>query len=112
MTVDAISFHAVRKTVMALAPEDLSGLSVTPNWTALPFLPLLQEMVGGLWTAAIVIVVGAWICAGIAWLAGKVFESSTMQRYSGMTFIWLAIGTMVIGSAVTIVKFFAVQALF
>ena len=29
-----------------------------------------------------------------------------------MTFIWLAIGTMVIGSAVTIVKFFAVQALF
>ena len=39
-------------------------------------------------------------------------HSGPMQQYSGTVFIWCALATMILGSAMAIVKFFATQALF
>ena len=80
---------------------DISNLKVSPNFTFFPFMQLVSDMVGGLWALSLYIAVGAWICAAIAW-----------QQYSGTVFIWCALATMILGSAMAIVKFFATQALF
>lgn len=48
----------------------------------------------------------------IAWIAGRVIHSGPMQQYSGTVFIWCALATMILGSSMAIVKFFATQALF
>ena len=77
-----------------------------------PFMQLVSDMVGGLWALSLYIAVGAWICAAIAWIAGRVIHSGPMQQYSGTVFIWCALATMILGSAMAIVKFFATQALF
>ena len=42
----------------------------------------------------------------------RVIHSGPMQQYSGTVFIWCALATMILGSAMAIVKFFATQALF
>ena len=86
---------------------DLSNLKVSPNFSFFPFMDLVSNMVGGLYIA-----VGAWICVAIAWIAGRVIHSGPMQQYSGTVFIWCALATMILGSAMAIVKFFATQALF
>ena len=85
---------------------DLSNLKVSPNFSFFPFMDLVSNMVGGPWALSLYIAVGAWICAAIAWIAGP------MQQYSGTVFIWCALATMILGSAMAIVKFFATQALF
>ena len=98
---------------------DLSNLKVSPNFSFFPFMDLVSNMVGGLWALSLYIAVGAWICAAIAWIcaaiawiAGRVIHSGPMQQYSGTVFIWCALATMILGSAMAIVKFFATQALF
>lgn len=91
---------------------DISNLKVSPNFTFFPFMQLVSDMVGGLWALSLYIAVGAWICAAIAWIAGRVIHSGPMQQYSGTVFIWCALATMILGSAMAIVKFFATQALF
>ena len=83
---------------------DISNLKVSPNFTFFPFMQLVSDMVGGLWALSLYIAVGAWICAAI--------HSGPMQQYSGTVFIWCALATMILGSAMAIVKFFATQALF
>ena len=88
---------------------DLSNLKVSPNFSFFPFMDLVSNMVGGLWALSLTIAVGAWICAAIA---GRVIHSGPMQQYSGTVFIWCALATMILGSAMAIVKFFATQALF
>ena len=85
---------------------------VSPNFPFFPFMDLVSNMVGGLWALSLYIAVGAWICAAIAWIAGRVIHSGPMQQYSGTVFIWCALATMILGSAMAIVKFFATQALF
>ena len=84
---------------------DISNLKVSPNFTFFPFMQLVSDMVGGLWALSLYIAVGAWICAAIAWIAGRVI-------HSGPVFLWCALATMILGSAMAIVKFFATQALF
>lgn len=84
---------------------DLSNLKVSPNFSFFPFMDLVSNMVGGLWALSLCIAVGAWI-------AGRVIHSGPMQQYSGTVFIWCALATMILGSAMAIVKFFATQALF
>lgn len=91
---------------------DLSNLKVSPNFSFFPFMDLVSNMVGGLWALSLYIAVGTWICAAIAWIAGRVIHSGPMQQYSGTVFIWCALATMILGSAMAIVKFFATQALF
>lgn len=95
-----------------LQDSDLSNLKVSPNFSFFPFMDLVSNMVGGLWALSLYIAVGAWICAAIAWIAGRVGHSGPMQQYSGTVFIWCALATMILGSAMAIVKFFATQALF
>lgn len=90
---------------------DLSNLKVSPNFHSSLLGSGLQH-VGGLWALSLYIAVGAWICAAIAWIAGRVIHSGPMQQYSGTVFIWCALATMILGSAMAIVKFFATQALF
>lgn len=68
---------------------DISNLKVSPNFTFFPFMQLVSDMVGG-----------------------RVIHSGPMQQYSGTVFIWCALATMILGSAMAIVKFFATQALF
>ena len=84
---------------------DISNLKVSPNFTFFPFMQLVSDMVGGLWALSLYIAVGAWICAAIAWIGGRVI-------HSGPVFIGGALATMILGSAMAIVKFFATQALF
>lgn len=91
---------------------DLSNLKVSPNFSFFPFMDLVSNMVGGLWALSLYIAVGAWICAAIAWIVGRAVQSGPMQQYSGTVFIWCALATMILGSAMAIVKFFATQALF
>ena len=52
------------------------------------------------------------VSPNFAWIAGRVIHSGPMQQYSGTVFIWCALATMILGSAMAIVKFFATQALF
>ena len=54
---------------------DISNLKVSPNFTFFPFMQLVSDMVGGLWALSLYIAVGAWICAAIAWIAGRVIHS-------------------------------------
>ena len=61
---------------------DLSNLKVSPNFSFFPFMNLVSNMVGGLWALSLYIAVGAWICAAIAWIAGRVIHSGPMQQYS------------------------------
>ena len=68
--------------------------------------------VSSLTTANGFLTVAAWICAAIAWIMGRVIHSGPMQQYSGTVFIWCALATMILGSSMAIVKFFATQALF
>ena len=82
---------------------DISNLKVSPNFTFFPFMQLVSDMVGGLWALSLYIAVGAWICAAIAWIAGRVIHSGPMQQYSGTVFIWCALATMILGSAMAIV---------
>lgn len=42
----------------------------------------------------------------------KAIHNSTMQQYSGIVFVWIALGMMLLGSAMAIVKFASTQALF
>lgn len=51
---------------------DISNLKVSPNFTFFPFMQLVSDMVGGLWALSLYIAVGAWICAAIAWIGGRV----------------------------------------
>ena len=95
-----------------LTDSDLSKLKVSPNFDYFPFMKLIQDLVGGLWAVSLYIAIGAWICAAVAWIASRVIHSGPMQQYSGTVFIWTAIATMILGSAMAIVKFFATQALF
>ena len=95
---------------------DISNLKVSPNFTFFPFMQLVSDMVGGLWALSLYIAVGAWICAAIAWIAGRVIHTGRQEAKvgarSGTVFIWCALATMILGSAMAIVKFFATQALF
>lgn len=91
-----------------LADNALKGLKPDPAWD----VSGVRDMVDGLWALSLYIAVGAWICAAIAWIAGRVIHSGPMQQYSGTVFIWCALATMILGSAMAIVKFFATQALF
>lgn len=77
---------------------DLSNLKVSPNFSFFPFMDLVSNMVGGLWALSLYIAVGAWICAAIAWIAGRVIHSGPMQQYSGTVFIWCALATMILGA--------------
>ena len=95
-----------------LTDSDLNSLNVSPNFSFFPFMQLVSDMVGGLWALSLCIAVAVWICAAIAWGAGRVIKSGPMQQYSGTVLIWCALATMVLGSAMAIVKFFATQALF
>lgn len=95
-----------------LTDSDLNNLNVSPNFSFFPFMQLVSDMVGGLWALSLSIAVAVWICAAIAWGAGRVIKSGPMQQYSGTVFIWCALATMVLGNAMAIVKFFATQALF
>lgn len=95
-----------------LTDSDLSSLNVSPNFSFFPFMELVQNMVGGLWAMSLYIAIAAWICAAIAWIMGRVIHSGPMQQYSGTVFIWCALATMILGSSMAIVKFFATQALF
>ena len=92
--------------VLALTDNDLSGFSVSPNWTFFPFMSLVSNIVGGLWATA------AWIIAAFSWVVSKAIHNSTMQQYSGIVFVWIALGMMLLGSAMAIVKFASTQALF
>ena len=95
-----------------LTDSDLSSLNVSPNFSFFPFMELVQNMVGGLWAMSLYIAIAAWICAAIAWIMGRVIHSGPMQQSSGTVFIWCALATMILGSSMAIVKFFATQALF
>ena len=110
------AFEAPRRAIVTVAAgltdSDLGGLSVAPNFTFFPFMDLVQKMVGGLWALSLYVAIGAWIVAALCWIGGRVIHSGPMQQYSGTVFIWCAIATMVLGSAMAIVKFFATQALF
>ena len=77
--------------VLALTDNDLSGFSVSPNWTFFPFMSLVSNIVGGLWALGIFVATAAWIIAA---------------------FSWVALGMMLLGSAMAIVKFASTQALF
>lgn len=93
-------------------PIDLSGLTVTINFSYFPFTAWITNMVGGMWAIGITLLVAAWILAVIAWVFGHLSNSGGMKQYAGTVFVWLAIGTVVMGSAVALVKFFAAQTLF
>ena len=104
--------HGLLTVAAGLTDSDLSSLNVTPNFGFFPFMKLISDMVGGLWALSLYIAVAAWICAAIAWIMGRVIHSGPMQQYSGTVFIWCALATMILGSSMAIVKFFATQALF
>ena len=89
---------------LALTDNDLSGFSVSPNWTFFPFMSLVSNIVGGLWALGII--------AAFSWVVSKAIHNSTMQQYSGIVFVWIALGMMLLGSAMAIVKFASTQALF
>ena len=82
--------------VLALTDNDLSGFSVSPNWTFFPFMSLVSNIVGGLWALGIFVATAAWIIAAFSWVV----------------FVWIALGMMLLGSAMAIVKFASTQALF
>ena len=44
--------------VLALTDNDLSGFSVSPNWTFFPFMSLVSNIVGGLWALGIFVANG------------------------------------------------------
>lgn len=112
-TANAVQSSTARKSVnVALTDADLAQFKVTPDFDFFPFMSLVQNMVGGLWALSLYLVVGAWILAAIGWVCGRVFRNGTAQQYSGTVFVWCAIATMLVGSAMAVVKFFAVQALF
>ena len=97
---------------LALTDNDLSGFSVSPNWTFFPFMSLVSNIVGGLWALGIFVATAAWIIAAFYWVVSKAIHNSTMQQYSGIVFVWIALGMMLLGSAMAIVKFASTQALF
>lgn len=97
---------------LALEDSDLEKLKVAPNYEFFPFIDLVQKIVGGLWALGLYVAVGAWIVSALVWIASKAIHNSQMQQYSGIVFVWIALGTMVLGSSMTIVKYFAVQPLF
>lgn len=97
---------------LALDSGDLNDLQVAPDFDFFPFMDLIQNIVGGLWALGLYVAVGAWIVSALAWIASKAIHNSQMQQYSGIVFVWIALGTMVLGSSMAIVKFFAVQPLF
>ena len=92
--------------VLALTDNDLSGVSVSP------FMSLVSNIVGGLWALGIFVATAAWIIAAFSWVVSKAIHNSTMQQYSGIVFVWIALGMMLLGSAMAIVKFASTQALF
>lgn len=98
--------------VLALTDNDLSGFSMSPNWTFFPFMSLVSNIVGGLWALGIFVATAAWIIAAFSWVVSKAIHNSTMQQYSGIVFVWIALGMMLLGSAMAIVKFASTQALF
>ena len=97
---------------LALTDNDLSGFSVSPNWTFFPFMSLVSNIVGGLWALGIFVATAAWIIAAFSWVVSKAIHNSTMQQYSGIVFVWIALGMMLLGAAMAIVKFASTQALF
>ncbi|KFI91243.1 hypothetical protein BISA_1841 [Bifidobacterium saguini DSM 23967] len=109
-----MSIHPNNATglILALEDGDLSSFSVAPNYDFFPFLDLVRNIVGGLWAVGLYAAVGAWIVSAVAWIISKAIGNSAMQQYSGIVFVWIALGTMLLGSAMAIVKFFATQALF
>ena len=88
--------------VLALTDNDLSGFSVSPNWTFFPFMSLVSNIVGGLWALGIFVATAAWIIAAFSWVVSKAIHNSTMQQYSGIVFVWIALGMMLLGSAVRV----------
>ena len=104
--------NAAQSSVLALNESDLGQFKVSPNFDFFPFMSLVQNMVGGLWALGLYLAVGAWILAAIGWIGGRIFRNGPAQQFSGTVFVWCAIATMVLGSSMAIVKFFAVQALF
>lgn len=61
---------------------------------------------------AFFVATAAWIIAAFSWVVSKAIHNSTMQQYSGIVFVWIALGMMLLGSAMAIVKFASTQALF
>ena len=104
--------NAAQSTVLALDESDLGQFKVSPDFDFFPFMALVQNMVGGLWALGLYLAVAAWILSAIGWAAGHVLRNNTAQQYSGTVFVWCALATMLLGSAMAIVKFFAIQALF
>ena len=56
---------------LALTDNDLSGFSVSPNWTFFPFMSLVSNIVGGLWALGIFVATAAWIIAAFSWVDRK-----------------------------------------
>ena len=97
---------------LALTDNDLSGFSVSPNWTFFPFMSLVSNIVGGLRELCMVEASTALNIAAFSVRETRPVNNSTMQQYSGIVFVWIALGMMLLGSAMAIVKFASTQALF
>ena len=54
----------------------------------------------------------AGVIAGFPGVVSKAIHNGTMQQYGGIVFVWIAVGMMLLGSAMAIVKFASTQALF
>lgn len=95
---------------LALNEGNLDGLNnIAPNWDVFPFIDLITKMVGGLWAIALILAVAAWIIAAIVWMLSRVIHSGMMQQYSGTVFVWCGIATILLGAAMPLVKYLAVQ---
>lgn len=95
--------------ILAVTDSDLSDLNIAPQFDALPFMPLVTKMIGGLWALAFALMVGCWILASLVWVISRVVHSGMMQQYSGTVFVWAGIGTVLLGSALTLTKYLATQ---
>ena len=100
------------QTVLALTDGDVTKMNIAPDWEVFPFLKLVSQMVGGLWAMALVLTVGAWILAALVWMLSRVIHSGMMQQYSGTVFVWCAIGTILLGASMAIVKFLVTRDVF
>lgn len=99
---------AKKGSVIRLADENIDGLkSLKPDIGFFPWMPKMNQLVGGILGMLLVVSVVLFALAAVGWVGSKIFKSDMGQHYTVLTMGGCLVAAALIASAGALVWWFA-----
>lgn len=76
---------------------------IQPNWTYFPFMPTIQNAVGGILAVIIILMIAAFAIAGLILAIGKISDSRELSNKTTGILITILVMTAIVGAASAII---------